>query len=364
LVGIWQAVRRSPNRELGRVTAITLLILIVATLSIHGYSIYRLFLFVPGVSSVRAVSRVVLVMLLPLGILVAIAMEYAISLRSNWIVKAISIFIFLLLLVVETVYYRPYSTHISKWHARQAQLKAEMPASFDKSDILFVTGKPGDYQDGVIELDAMILAQDLGLATLNGYSGNFPEGHVDPYPCVSYKDRIASFFALNKNTELDADELDRRVKQISLFKCPVEPTRISDFLIDQMVASHISLKVIEKLQSPRLDSTQTQNLTVTVSISNNSDKVFSTVSTRGPVRLSWRFVPLNLNGEVISLPEWTARKNLYFSLKKDEADVETLQIPLPKMRGKYLLEISLVQDGVAWFHDLGMPISQQIIEVP
>jgi hypothetical protein len=355
LVGIWQAVRGSSQKELGRVAGMTLLILIVATLSINGYSIYRLFLFVPGVSSVRAVSRIVLVMLLPLGILAAIALEYLISLRSHLIVRVISICMFLLLLVAETVYYRPYSTHISKWHARQLQLKAELPTSFDKNDILFVTGKPGDYQDGVIELDAMILAQDLGLATLNGYSGNFPKGHIDPYPCVSYKDRIASFFDLNKNTGLNEDELERRVKQISLFKCPVEPVRISDFVIDQEMASKIKVAAVGEIKSG--------NLYTIVSITNTTDEVFSTVSTKGPVRLSWRYIPI-LNGQPEGHPEWVLRKNLHFALKKDQTDVEILELALPKIKGKYVFEMTLVQDGVSWFHDLGMPTSKQIIEIP
>ncbi len=41
--------------------------------------------------------------------------------------------------------------------------------------ILYVTQSPGaEFYDA--DIDAMILAQDLGVATLNGYSGNLPPG--------------------------------------------------------------------------------------------------------------------------------------------------------------------------------------------
>lgn len=356
LIGIWRIFHGSPYRNLGRIALITLLILIVSTLSINDFSIYQLFLYVPGVSSVRAVSRIVLVMLLPLGILVAIAMEYAILLRSKLIVRMSTLIALLLLLVSETVFYRPYSTQISKWHARQVQLKELLPKTLNKDDILFVTGKPGDYQDGVIELDAMILAQDLGLATVNGYSGNFPKGHIDPYPCVSYQDRIASFFEMNKSTVLDQDELNSRIRQISLFKCPVEPARIGNFAINHAIASKVILASTSEIKSDQLY--------VEVFITNTGDQIFSTLSTKGPVRLSWRYVPLMPNSTPAANPEWIARKNLYFALKKDQTELEILELALPKISGKYLFEMSLVQDGVAWFHDLGMPTSQKIIEIP
>lgn len=356
LIGIWRIYYGALHKNLGRLALITLLILIISTLSIHDFSIYKLFLYLPGVSSVRAVSRIVLVMLLPLGILAAIAMEYAITFRSNPTIRAITVFVFLLLLVSETVFYRPYSTQITKWHARQAQLQEILPKSLNKDDVLFVSGKPGDYQDGVIELDAMILAQDLGIATLNGYSGNFPKGHIDPYPCISYQDRIASFFDMNKNTAYNEREIDRRVKQISLFQCPVESARMGDFVIDREVASKIILTATGVIK-PGL-------LYVLVNIINTDEKFFSTLSTKGPVRLSWRYVPLKPNGSPASNPDWIGRKNLYFALRKDQTGLEILELALPKISGKYLFEMSLVQDGVAWFHDLGMPTSQQIIEIP
>ena len=356
LISIWRIYYGALHKNLGRLALITLLILIISTLSIHDFSVYKLFLYLPGVSSVRAVSRIVLVMLLPLGILAAIAMEYAISLRSNSIVRVIIVCVFILLLVLETVFYCPYSVQISKWYARQVQLKELLPKSLNKDDVLFVTGKPGDFQDGVIELDAMILAQDLGVATLNGYSGNFPKGYVEPYPCVSYQNRIASFFEMNKNTVLDQNQLNSRIRQISLFKCPVEPARIGNFAINHAIASKVILTSTSEIKSDQLY--------VVVSITNTGDQIFSTLSTKGPVRLSWRFVPLRPNGSPVANPEWTPRKNLYFALKKDQTELEILELALPKIRGKYLFEMSLVQDGVAWFHDLGMPTSQQIIEIP
>lgn len=359
LIGIWRIYYSGPYKNIGRVALITLLILIISTLSIHDFSIYKLFLYLPGFSSVRAVSRIVLVMLLPMGILAGIAMEYAVTLRSNAISRAMILCVFLLLLTTETVSYRPFNTPISAWHARQTQITELIANSLNlkKEDILFVTGNASaGYQVEAIELDAMILAQDLGVATLNGYSGNVPKEYISPYPCVSHLNRINSFFEMNKNTVLRKDEFGSRVKQISLVNCRVEPAVMSDFLINREIASRLILSTTTEIKA--------EQLYVFVSITNTGDQIFSTLSNKGPVRLSWRYVPLSSDGSQAANPDWTSRKNLYFALKKDQTELEILELALPKIRGKYLFEMSLVQDGVAWFHDLGMPISQQIIEIP
>ncbi len=357
LAGLWQAWQgRLQQAGVGRVASLALLVLMLLTLLVGQYSLYKVLLFLPGVSSIRAVARIVLVMLLPMGILAAIGFEWVLSRqtlrRLGWPVG----FALIVLLTAETVYYQPYSTPIHVWLDRQAQFKALVPADPSKDAILFVTSKPGDGPESVVELDAMILAQDMGLPTLNGYSGNFPPGFMDPYPCVSFENRINSYFNVHPHSSLSAPALAKRVQLLARYYCPVTPALVTDVTIDQRAASGIKLGVQAELK-PRL-------LYVTISITNTADAVFSTLSSKGPIRLSWRFVPLDGQGKPQQAPPWVNRKGLAFSLQKGQTDIEVMEVELPAQSGTYRFEISLVQDGVAWFHELGMETASQIVKVP
>jgi len=62
-------------------------------------------------------------------------------------------------------------------------------------------------------------------------------------------------------------------------------------------------------------------------------------------------------------PSWVERKDLNFVLKPGQKEIEKLKIPLPSRTGQYQLEVSMVQDGIAWFHDLGMVVPKLLVEV-
>jgi hypothetical protein len=102
---------------------------------------------------------------------------------------------------------------------------------------------------------------------------------------------------------------------------------------------------------------------VAVLIENTSDEIFSTLSSKGPIRISWRFIPLDAEGQLKENPAWSARKDLNFSLKPGQKETEKLSIALPPRAGPYQLQVSMVQEGVAWFHDLGMVIPKHLVEV-
>lgn len=355
LLGCWYVYQNASNEMLGQLALWSLTILFILTISINGYSIYRLLLYLPGISSVRAVSRVVLVMLFPIAILAAIAIDKTLKQLKTSPIRCFFLFVLISLALIESIFYHPYSTQVSKWIDRQAQLKQLLTAVISKDNIFFATGKPGDYQDGVIELDAMILAQDMRLPTLNGYSGNFPPGHLDPYPCISFQNRLDSYFNLFKDSNLKIDSLAKRVTLLPLYVCPVTSAIITDKTIDKEVASLIKLSAIGEIKPP--------NLYVTVNIENKANDTFSSLSTKGPIRLSWRFLPLNESDQHHKAIEWTPRKDLYFALKQGQVVEEIIEIPLPTKPGFYRFEMTMVQDGIAWFHDLGMVVSNQVIEI-
>ena len=197
------------HKQLGILALGSLLVLFVLTLSIFNISAYRLVLYIPGVSSVRAVSRIILVMLLPIGILAAIGVDYLSTRRSN-------IYAFLipaLLLVPEVLAYKPYTTPISQWVERRETVRNLLAGSASPDDILFVSSK-NNAQYFLAELDGMILAQDLKIPTLNGYSGNVPAGHIQANPCGRVEDRIEEI--KKSDAQLNSKLLARHLVKIEL----------------------------------------------------------------------------------------------------------------------------------------------------
>ncbi len=355
IIGIYYLCKAGVHQQLGRVSALTLLGLIALTLSINGYSIYRVLLSLPGVGSVRAVTRVVLVMLLPLGIIAAIAID-SVRLRfQTWQTRWVVLIILVLLVIVESIFYQPYSTGINQWLDRQNQLKARFPAIDLKDRIIFVTGRSDDPHVKAVELDGMIFAQDRHLPTLNGYSGNVPPGYLDPLPCISFQNRLNGYFDLFKSSNLNKDSLVNSVILMPLFPCSSAFALATKKTIDADLASKIKLSIQIKANSP--------DLFVDVFIENTSDEIFSTLSTKGPIRLSWRFIRIDKDDQFNTNPAWIERKDLNFALKPGQVEVEKLKIALPAQAGRYQLEVSMVQEGVAWFHDLGMVVSKHLLEV-
>jgi len=228
-----------------------------------------------------------------------------------------------------------------------------MPTLDLKDSIVFVTGRPDDPHIKAVELDGMIFAQDRHLPTLNGYSGNAPPGYLDLLPCISFQNRLNSYFDLVKKSNLNSDSLAKRVVLIPLVPCSGAFALANNKTINSELASKIRLSMQVEVNTP--------DLLVAVSIENASDEIFSTLSTKGPIRLSWRFIKIDAEGQVKENPLWTERKDVSFVLKQTQ--VEALKIALPAQAGRYQLEVSMVQDGVAWFHELGMIVPKYLLEV-
>lgn len=120
LAGLSQIRARLHAAALVQVAAIALVFLVGLTLLIGNVTAYRAILHLPGVGSVRAVSRIVLVMLLPGAILVAAAFDWAAKSASvrGW--RRLPLMLILMtLLTAETAAYRSNNTPVSAWLGRR-----------------------------------------------------------------------------------------------------------------------------------------------------------------------------------------------------------------------------------------------------
>ena len=203
-----------------RACLVTLLVLIGLTLMVADHSLYLWVLQLPGVDAIRAVSRVILVMLFPAAGLVAAGVDRLLRLtvsRGLWFQTSLVVAI-IFFLSIESVYYQPHQAAVHTWVDRQRGLASLVSTDLPEDTILFVTQRKAEpfY---IAELDAMIYAQDHRLATLNGYSGSTPPGYSYPDPCLPSAARLKAYFAYRKLSEVEQNKLLARVRVINLEAC-------------------------------------------------------------------------------------------------------------------------------------------------
>jgi hypothetical protein len=344
----------NPHKHLGKVVFLSFLILFAVTLNVVGYSLYFLVTYAPGVGSIRAVSRIILVMMLPVGILVAIGAEqlYRRADQASPIGKAILGITLMALLGTEVVAYKTYNTPIEQWISRENALRSKLPTPLPADPILYVT--KGAKPFSLPELDGMILAQNLGIPTLNGYSGNTPPGYLPPLPHHTPLDRLNAYAIHRHLTPSTIQAMADRVVTALLSPCE-HTTTLSYISAEQAKGLILNISSVQ-IADARIEAE--------VIAHNTTLMCFNTVSTqRKPIRLSWRLVPISPSGDRLAEPGWDTRQNLTWTLEPGQRRSVRLFAGLPKAPGSYLLEVSLVQEYVAWLHHLGMGIASTFITV-
>ena len=192
------------QRPQARNAAYSVAVLFILTLVVGGVSLYYLIWLLPGMDSIRSVTRFQLVWLWPLAVFLAYAADGMLARAEKKPMLAFAAVLLaagLLLEPAAVTYYQRYSTR----HARErlAQIRAQLPAEIPDDPILFLADRP-DESEVVSEVDAMMLAQELGWATFNGYSGNEPPGYQPAQSCAELPRRILNYLELTGKTDQSA----------------------------------------------------------------------------------------------------------------------------------------------------------------
>jgi hypothetical protein len=171
------------------------LVLIILTLEVRGFSLYILVYLSPGMDSLRAVTRIMLVVMWPLALFIAWVVDgllLRLSEQQRWMQAAA--YLVVGLLVVESIFYN-HATYVkADAQARLDALAQQISNTFPSNPILYVAENPQDPTYAT-EIDAMLLSQQLGWPTLNGYSGNFPPGYMPPSSCKQLPELIKNYMA-------------------------------------------------------------------------------------------------------------------------------------------------------------------------
>ncbi len=182
----WRVIRRHAGRHDGAErTALAFWAVFALTLSVHGLSLYRLILeAVPPLTGIRAMTRVALILLMPLSF--AVGYEFDALLRNVSKAPAGACAAVAALLVGAMAVWdsgvRCVTTEKSYVQERVAKLKqsaaVSSPAPTLKWDgpILAAFRTNPSEPNYLTHLDAMLAAQDLNLVTVNGSSRFAPPG--------------------------------------------------------------------------------------------------------------------------------------------------------------------------------------------
>jgi hypothetical protein len=337
-----------------KVSAIALALLVILTLDVLGLSPYTFVEHLPMANSIRAVSRVCLVMVFPLGLLAGAGIDRLVA-SSRGRAGPVLAAMLAILLLIECAAIRTDSVALTVWRDHLATRIAETPGALAPDAIVYVPRLPNE-PPFMTELDGMSVAQRLGRDTLNGYSGNSPPGFgLTTDPCGDLIDRLTGYARFMKLDIATVEALARRVVPVgATLDCelPRSLPRRTYFSGALPVAAFANTRV----EIAGFAIANAQQLKVDLVVSNGLDRALASLSNSNqPIRFSWRFLTAN-TGTPLSA-DWAPRSELRKDVPPHASEHLQLLIDTPEIPGRYRLEVSMVQEDVAWFHDKGMPVA-------
>jgi hypothetical protein len=333
-----------------------LVLLFLLTLWVEGFSLYRLMVALPGVNSIRGVTRIVVIFLFPVAVLLATSLDALSIARVAPPIRYVARGLIVCLLVFECSDIVHYTSLESDSRGRVQAAAAALPAHLPEAPILLLAPLPNETPNAR-ELDAMWLSQERGWPTLNGYSGNLPPGHTLTGSCEDAPANIsAALDFLSIPGDASFAQLANRVVLVGYPPCPPASAwrRVKTFAgplaFDLMARTEIVIDDIHLVGDV---------IFAELSIINHGTLPIPAHSSTGtPVRISARYLnDVPSKAELPLASGWELRQDLVADIEPGQsAQIEVQLPPLPKA-GTYRVAVSMVQDGVAWFHDHGMPIA-------
>ncbi|MEN5426727.1 hypothetical protein ABE522_10250 [Stenotrophomonas pennii] len=321
----------------------SVVILMLLTMAVGGHSLYLFLAELPGIGSIRAMARIGLVLVLPLSLLVALGVE---SVRTGALAWKIVAAMFALMMVVEAATLRTDKFGRAQAIERIEALRGRLPSAMPDHAILFNPAGPG-VNPAVSELDGVILAQDLGRPTLNGYSGNIAPGYHardNVAPCVQALYRITA--ATGNGGVAAADKAAvgalENIVVLDPLSCKVHASEV----LDLANAAGVSIQVASMSKSPA------GGYLVSVRVINNTAMALNTQDgLPQPLRLSWQ---LSGDGAPLDPGAWSTRVDLAGSGILAPQEVREVSFLIPEAAAGQQIGISAVLEGRAWLHDHGL----------
>ena len=164
--------------QLGKTSVLCFLFLFLLTLHVSGFALYELILWIPGVASVRAVSRIGLVLSFLFAIFVAIAFSRIESFarEKGPYIRCVVFSLLILFLTLDQSTNKYYRFIKAGAQQRLQRIISKINAAGFESNV-FAYMPARKEKPYIVQLDAMMAAQILNMATVNGHSGILPHNY-------------------------------------------------------------------------------------------------------------------------------------------------------------------------------------------
>lgn len=333
------------------------IILFVFSLFRDGDSLWHYLIWLPLFSSIRAVTRIILVLLLPVSILVATSIS---NFRENILRANLFVYLFTFGLIAEFSAVGPtisgnsegFTTYKKEWRERIERLEKRLAFLEPSKPLLFVA-QTNDEEYWKHELDVMIYAQRKLIFTMNGYSGNHP-----PYTNIEYGNdcreiyrRITSYLILVGQADNDMlyKAIARSIQPIDFVGCDNDWQNIRFSSVTSKVYSADSFRNLSIIDAHLV--MRNESYYVDMKIKNNSNEDFAAISIAdAQIRIGWRYVYPRA-----SVPDFDLRMDIPENIKSHEIINVTLKVDRKDMNKNAYMEIAMVQENAFWSYNLGIP---------
>lgn len=238
------------------------------------------------------------------------------------------------------------------WRQRITDLEATLPVNLPNNSILFFAQRNGPpYAD---ELDAMWVSLRRKVGTINGYSGGQPPGYSSNYQndCSELPRRVLSYLKFS-GQEGNSDYYRKYMSRV----LPIGFANCDRAWLDYPPSLTSSKRVYTPDEFRYISYSNGEFLknngrpVIRININNSSSLVFSGESSVvKPIRLSWRFI--DESGQPLS--GWDNRKDLPLDIPAQGSLRVDIPLSFSSFSGASAVQVSLVQEGVFWAHDVGV----------
>lgn len=187
----------------------------IITLSVSGKSIWILFHKLPLASVIRVMTRFDQVLLFPIAYFCMLAADRIMT-DKNIAIKFILTTVLTSALLVEMSLVETNSSERKLWRDRLVVKEQLIPSDISPDKILFFEQDP-DQLAYAEEIDAMWVALNRNMKTLNGYTGNWPPDFKPQFysDCSEFPNRILSYMKF-EGVQVNQQNFDQLRKQFEL----------------------------------------------------------------------------------------------------------------------------------------------------
>ena len=351
---LWRRREASPQLK---IFALSILATGLLMTSFLGHTLYWFIGQLPGFDALRAAARYEIILVFPLVVAVGLYLQQLLRTPSLRVVGTGAIAVWAAWSLADVVLLKKTTVPISDAKGRIEAAAAAVPAGELEPNTVIAYGADFGDHPALVQINAMLLAQSLGVSTLNGYSGNSPLGYSYNPSCIGFMRQLAAYDEWASRHDLPRlSEIDYHPFFVQTNGCNLDretilqlPITAGDPLTKQQ-GDAVGLRLRSVTAEP-------DSYKIALQIVNESEHTIHALSS-SPFRLSWR---VTKPGET-SREGWDTRHEIEGDIRSGESLSQTLVVPRSAVGPGKAIQVTFVVEGKFWAHDIGIPPLE--VEVP